>query len=102
LTEGLVRSDGVVDDLLGSQSFSESSDRVRWIDHLVELLAVGSLGTFDVGVELVRVRQDNFDKALVWDGAALALLVLAAGVDQTRAENVAIGVAAGHHILELV
>jgi hypothetical protein len=39
------------------------------------LLAAAALALH--AFDLLRVRQDNFDKAVVWDGAALALLVLA-------------------------
>jgi light-regulated signal transduction histidine kinase (bacteriophytochrome) len=40
------------------------------------LLAAAALALH--AFDLLRVRQDNFDKAVVWDGAALVLLVLAA------------------------
>jgi Dolichyl-phosphate-mannose-protein mannosyltransferase len=59
------------------QILRESSLAVGSRTLLRTLLLLGATALAFHAFDLLRQRQDNFDKALVWDGAALALLVLA-------------------------
>jgi hypothetical protein len=82
LTEGLVRPDGVVAELLSEEEPAQLCQRIRRVKHLVELLFVGALGSLDAAVELGWARrQDEEAKPLLATGLLELGLEFGAAVD---------------------